>query len=397
MTTTRAYSVSAGDIALEATRVGGAPDDFDLKRIIKLDSLDLPEVGDGDLRLRILAVSAEHNIVHVALASPINICAARGGKIYLGNSAIGEVVEVGRDVRRFKVGDIVMTQGNAQVDRGGYPVRVWAFDEPTSDGWYAEEAVVHEWQLVRAPVDCGLSLWEIAALPVRAPSAYHLWRRGLGIFRLKISNEQLPVLNVLSFGGGVGELFLMLAKEAGHNTFFCSGNASRREALEKLGITAIDQNAFSRFKTPADVKAFIKECKSLTGGEGMHIVCDMFRGPLFEAGLAVAARCGVNVSSGWQLAQHVNYNSTLLSVKQVTIDHMHYETAAGCEAAAQLYGKVFKPNVHHELYAFKDLPRCVDELHKNVQTGIPVVRVAAELPSGLEHLARFTTRPSIAA
>jgi hypothetical protein len=109
----------------------------------------------------------------------------------------------------------------------------------------------------------------------------------------------------------------------------------------------------------------------------------MLRGPVFDAGLSVAARCGVNVSSGWQLSQNVTYNSTLMSVKQVTIDHTHYETPAGCAAATELYGKVFKPTVHKEIYSFADLPRCFDEMHKNTQTGIPIIRVAKELPASV--------------
>lgn len=382
----RAYSVAAEDIAKESARVGDDHAHFDLTRILRLEDLPLPPVGPGDIRLRILAFSAEHNIVHVATGNPVNISAARGGKMFVGNSALGEVVEIGGAVRRFKVGDIVITQGNGEVDRGGYPVRIWAFDQPNSNGWYAEQAIVTEGQLIPAPLRCGLNLWEIAALPVRAPSAYHLWRRAIGIYRVKVSRDRHPVLNVLAFGGGVGELFLMLAKAEGHNTFFCSGNPARRAALEKHGITTIDQNAFARFGSEKDIKAFHKACKSLTDGEGMHIVCDMFRGPVFEAGLAVAARCGVNVSSGWQLARNVEYNSTLLSVKQVTIDHMHYETAEGCAEATQLYGRVFKPTLHHELYAFEDLPRCMDELHKNTQTGIAVVRVAEEMPESVRSL-----------
>ncbi len=386
MSTTRAYSISSEDIARESDRVGGDHNKFDLKRTIKLEAVQLPPVGAAQVRMRMLAFPAEHNVVHAATANPINISAARGGKLFVGNGALGEIVATGSAVQRFKVGDIVLTQGNGEVDRGGYPVRIWAYDQPESDGWYAEEALVHQRQLIHAPLDCGLSLWEIAALSVRAPSAYHLWRRGLGIYRLKISHEQQPVLNVLSFGGGVGELFLMLAKHEGHRTFYCSGNASRRQDLEKMGIQTIDQNKYSRFKTPEDVKAFAKECKALTGGEGMHVVCDMFRGPVFDAGLAASARCGVNVSSGWQLSQNVEYNSTVLSVKQMTIDHMHYETMEGCEAATRYYGKVFKPVIHNEIYAFEDLPRCMDELHKNVQSGIPVVRVAKQMPASVQAL-----------
>ena len=112
----------------------------------------------------------------------------------------------------------------------------------------------------------------------------------------------------------------------------------------------------------------------------------MLRGPVFEAGLAVAARMGVNVSAGWQLSQVVTYNSTVMSVKQVTIDHTHYETPFGCEAATELYGKVFKPTVHKEIYAFEDLPRCFKEMHDNTQTGIPIIRVAEEMPESVKGL-----------
>ena len=148
----------------------------------------------------------------------------------------------------------------------------------------------------------------------------------------------------------------MLAKAEGHNAFFCSGSPERRAALEKLGIVGIDQKQFNRFAGKDDVKAFRKDVRNLTDGDDMHIVCDMLRGPVFPAGLAVAAREGVNVSAGWQLSQVVEYNSTLMSVKQVTLDHTHYETIQGCHAATELYGRVFKPTVHKEIYAFEDLP-----------------------------------------
>ena len=149
---------------------------------------------------------------------------------------------------------------------------------------------VHDWQLVHAPLDCGLNLWQIAALPLRAPTAYHLWRRAEGIFRLKVPLERQATMNVLAFGGGVSELFLMLAKHRGHKAFFCSGSAERRAALEEQGITGIDQKQFNRFAERADVKAFNKEVKRVTGGVGMHIVCDMLRGAVFPAGIAAAAR-----------------------------------------------------------------------------------------------------------
>ena len=382
----RAYSISAADIVAEKERVKGDLSKFEFGAVIKLDQLELREVGRSDVHLRILAASGEHNVDHAVLADTDTIAAARGGKIYPGNSAVGEVLAVGGEVRRFKPGDIVLTHCNGQPDSYGYPLRIWAYDQPESIGWYSEEAVVGDWQLVHAPLDCGLSLWEMAALPLRAPTAFHMWRRALGIFRLKVAETKLRRLNVLSFGGGVGECFLMLAKAEGHHAYFCSGTPERRAALERQGIHGIDQRLFNRFAARDDVRAFQAEVRKLTDSVSMHIVCDMLRGPVFDAGLAVAARCGVNVSAGWQLSQQLSYNSTLQSVKQVTIDHTHYETVEGCAAATELYGVVFKPTVHKEIYAFEALPRAMREMYDAKQTGIPIIRVAKQMPESLRKL-----------
>lgn len=383
---TRAYSITAERLAAEAEASGGDPSAIDVSKVVALDDLELRDLGPTDVRLKILAVSAEHNIDHAATADTINIAEARGGRIFPGNSALGEVTEVGDTVTEFVAGDIVVTHCNGEPDEFGFPKRIWAYDMPDSIGWYSKEAVVEDWQLIKAPLDCGLSLWEMAALPLRAPTAYHLWRRALGIYRVKVPYERKARLNVLSFGGGVGELFLMLAKAEGHNAFFCAGSKERRDALEEKGIVGIDQKEYNRFASSDDVKAFNKRCKELTGGEGMHLVCDMLRGPVFEAGLACQARMGVNVSAGWQLSQVVSYNSTVQSVKQVTIDHTHYETPEGCDAATELYGTVFQPTIHDEIYSFEDMPRCFQEMHENTQTGIPIIRVADELPDAVKHL-----------
>ncbi|MEY2419072.1 MAG: hypothetical protein QOG90_1752 [Actinomycetota bacterium] len=383
--TVRAYAIATDAIAAEKERAGNT-EDMDITNVVHLDKLDLRDVGPNDVRFKVLAVSAEHNINHAALADTINIAEARGGKIYPGNSALGEVVEVGGNVTKFVPGDIVVTHCNGEPDEYGFPLRIWAYDQPESIGWYGEEAVVGDWQLIKAPLDCGLNLWEMAALPLRAPTAYHLWRRAIGIYRVKVPVERRATINVLGFGGGVSELFLQLAKAEGHNAYFCSGSPERREALEKQGIVGIDQKQFNRFASKDDIKAFRKHCSQITGGDDFHAVCDMLRGPVFEAGLAVAARMGVNVSAGWQLSQVVTYNSTVMSVKQVTIDHTHYETLLGCEAATELYGKVFRPTVHKEIYAFEDLPRCFKEMHDNTQTGIPIIRIAEDMPDSVKGL-----------
>jgi NADPH:quinone reductase-like Zn-dependent oxidoreductase len=329
----RAFSISSETIKKERERVGGDMSKFDISRVVQLDESVLPELKPTDVKLRILAVSAEHNVDHAALADTQNIAEVRGGKIFPGNSAVGEVIAVGAEVKTLKVGDVVLTHCNGEPDIYGYPLRIWAYDQPESIGWYGEEAVVGEWQVIPAPLNCGLNLWEIAALPLRAPTAYHLWRRAIGIFRVKAEREKVARLNVLGFGGGVSELFLMMAEKEGHRAIFCSGSPERRKHLEGLGIESIDQKQFNRFASADDAKAFNGHVKKMTGGVGAHLVCDMLRGPVFNAGVLAMARLGVNVSAGWQLDTKCTYNSANLSVRQITLDHTHYETVDGCRAA----------------------------------------------------------------
>jgi D-arabinose 1-dehydrogenase-like Zn-dependent alcohol dehydrogenase len=126
--------------------------------------------------------------------------------------------------------------------------------------------------------------------------------------------------------------------------------------------------------------------KQITDGDGANIVCDMLRGPVFPAGIAAASRMGVNVSAGWQLDKIISYDSAGLSVRQITLDHTHYETVESIPAATSLYGSVFKPTIHNEIYAFEDLPRAFEEMHHNQQTGIPIIRVAADMPSAVKKL-----------
>ena len=67
----RAFSISSESIAKERERVGGDLDAFDISRVIQLDEAVLREMGPDDVHLRILAVSAEHNVDHAALADTV--------------------------------------------------------------------------------------------------------------------------------------------------------------------------------------------------------------------------------------------------------------------------------------------------------------------------------------
>ena len=64
----RAYSISVEDVNAERERVNQDESQMDISRVVKMDELELSDVGRQDVRLKILAVSGEHNIAHAALA-----------------------------------------------------------------------------------------------------------------------------------------------------------------------------------------------------------------------------------------------------------------------------------------------------------------------------------------
>ena len=341
------------------------------------------------MKLRILAVSAEHNVDHAALADTMNIAEVRGGKIFPGNSAVGEVIAIGPAVKKFKVGDIVLTHCNGEPDIYGYPLRIWAYDQPDSIGWYGEEAVVGDWQVIQAPLECGLNLWEIAALPLRAPTAYHLWRR---------AHRHLPpegrrasrsrALNVLGFGGGVSELFLMLAQQRG---------PPRDLLLGQPGAAQAPRGPRHRVDRPEAVQP-LRQRRRRQGLQRARQEADGRRsartssatccaGPSTRPASQALARLGVNVSAGWQLDTKCTYNSANLSVRQITLDHIHFETVDGSQRRhrAVRHACSSRPCTARSTRSRICRARCT-RCTRTTQTGIPIVRVARKLPESVARL-----------
>src|SRR3546814_20009830 len=79
-TMTKAYAITADAVAAETEANGGDVTAINVSKVVQLDDPELRDLGPRDVRLKILAVSAEHNNDHAAPAAPINIAEARGGQ-----------------------------------------------------------------------------------------------------------------------------------------------------------------------------------------------------------------------------------------------------------------------------------------------------------------------------
>ncbi|MGB0921408.1 MAG: NAD(P)-dependent alcohol dehydrogenase [Alphaproteobacteria bacterium] len=168
-------------------------------------------------------------------------------KPVLGDDLAGTVVEVGSQVKSFKIGD-----------------RVYGMDMRLHTVSLAEFAIIDEVRL--APMPSNLSFNEAAAYPLAAQTALQGLRQGG-------AGEGSAVL-IIGASGGVGTFAVQIAKAMGcHVTAVCSGRNA--ELVSSLGAdvlidyTAVDFKAeagqfdmifdVTSYETPGSCKNLMKE------------------------------------------------------------------------------------------------------------------------------------------
>src|SRR5260221_5201916 len=163
----------------------------------------------------------------------------------------GEVVALGPDVRKHKIGDKVMSL--------------------VAGGGYAQYCIAQDAQAMTVPP--ALSMLEAGATPETLMTVWHnVFERGA----LK------PGETLLIHGGssGIGTMAIQLAKAFGSKVIVTVGSKDKADACLKLGaISAIN------YKT----EDFVAEVKTATDGVGANVILDMVGGDYIERNYDAAA------------------------------------------------------------------------------------------------------------
>lgn len=165
--------------------------------VLALQDIDVPEVGDHDVLVRVRAAGVDPGVWHLMTGLPYVVrlwCGLRRPRNRVPGMDLAGVVEaVGRDVTRFVPGDEVFGTGT---------------------GTYAEYAVAPAAKLASKPRS--LTFEQAAAVPISGQTALAAVRDSG-----KVGPGQRVL--VLGAGGGVGSYAVQLAKAAGgHVTGVCS-------------------------------------------------------------------------------------------------------------------------------------------------------------------------------
>ncbi len=170
----------------------------------------------------------------------------------------GQVVAVGEDVTRAKVGDRVSANCHPHWI-GGSNLPEYQSDSlgMTTDGWLAEYILVHENGIVHLPAY--MSYIEGASLPCAAVTAWTA---------LNLGSPLQPGQTVLVQGtGGVALFALQVARMFGARVLAITSTDEKAEKLRALGAAAV-----VNYRTYPDWE---HEILSLTGGKGVDKVVDI--------------------------------------------------------------------------------------------------------------------------
>ncbi|PQP99849.1 putative mannitol dehydrogenase [Prunus yedoensis var. nudiflora] len=180
--------------------------------------------GDNDISMKILYCGICHSDLHLAKDEV-------GMTIYPivpGHEIVGEVTKVGRNVTKFKVGDIA----GVGTWKTTAPKVVWTYNKHHEDGsrtfgGYSDKIVVDEHFVVQIPKNLplqGTAPMLCAGITVYSPMRY---------FGLMEPGKHLGVVGL----GGLGHMAVKFAKAVGAKvTVISTSPNKKKEAVEQLGV-----------------------------------------------------------------------------------------------------------------------------------------------------------------
>lgn len=196
-----------------------------------------------------------------------------------GLEVSGEVVALGSNARKHKLGDRVMSL--------------------VAGGGYAQYCIAQDAQAMAVPP--ALSMLEAGALPETLMTVWHnVFERGA----LK------PGETLLVHGGssGIGTMAIQLAKAFGSKVIVTVGSQAKADACLKLGA-----DRAINYRT----EDFVAEVKAATADAGANVILDMVGGDYTERNYDAAAVDGRVVQIAFLGGAKANVNFTKLMVKRL--------------------------------------------------------------------------------
>jgi NADPH:quinone reductase-like Zn-dependent oxidoreductase len=313
---------------------------------LRLENVPVPHPGPSEALVRVKAASLNFRdkpIIEGSMLPDLKL------PFVPASDAVGEVVETGAAVSRFKAGDRVLTHFVTKWIDGApsrdYETYHWTLGGPLP-GVLSEYVVLDQSTLTKAPLS--LSDAEAATLPIAALTAW---------FALFEAGKLAPGETVVVQGtGGVSLFALQFAAAAGARVIVTSSSDEKLARARALGATA----GINYAKQP-DWDAAVRE---LTGGHGADHVVDVVGGDNLQRSVNAVGNGGRISLIGLLQGTRASLEVIPVFLKRVTLQGIAVGHRRAFEAMnAAIESMKLKP-VIDSTFAFADAPAALRRLEQ---------------------------------
>ena len=357
----------------------------DPKDAMRLERIQVPEPGPGEVLVRVMAAGVNYNGVWASLGLPVSIFRYTGYDFHIGGSDASGVVErVGPGVTRWKPGDEVVLHCNQSCGEcaecnGRDPMactnqKIWAYE--SNWGSFAEFCLVQAQQVLRKP---DRLTWEEAAS--YGLTYFTAYRMLVDRARVRAGDNVL----VWGAGGGLGSFAVQLCRLLGANAIAVVSSDDKIEMVRELGAAAVlDRRQFALNdpdtgeRNQDEVKRFGKAIRDLTGGVDCDVVFEHVGAATFATSVFVCRPFGTVVICGATSGFQLDFDVRHLWMRQKTIMGSHFANAYQCDRANRLIAEGKIEPVLSRVFPFAECPLPHQMMKENRHVGKMVVLVGAE-------------------
>ena len=252
--------------------------------VLRLDDVDVPEAGPGEVLVRVLAASINHLDLWVRRGMPGFVV---DFPRVLGCDGTGEVAALGDGVTDLAVGERVVLEpgyssGASPEDEAGHDNLApdYSIRGEHGDGFDCEYVTLPRRFVF--PLPGGVDPVQGAAVPLVFVTAW-----GMLIERARVQAGETVL--VLGGASGVGSAAIQIARHEGARVIATAGSDEKRALARELGASEVVDHRREDWG---------KEVRRLTDGRGADVVVEHVGPATWDTSLRVLARNGRLVTCG---------------------------------------------------------------------------------------------------
>jgi NADPH:quinone reductase-like Zn-dependent oxidoreductase len=267
----------------------------DPKQVVNIEDIDVPKIKANEVLIKVESAAYNYNDLWAIWGDPVKTPLPH----ISGSDVAGNVVEVGEEVTKFKVGDRVVSHSNmscrvceqctAGKEYDCKDRQIWGFQTGPLWGGFAQYTHLPEVNVAKLPDN--VSFDDAAAVSMVGMTAWHML-----VGRAKI----IPGQTVLIMGGtsGVGMVGIQIAKLYNCNVIATAGNQQKMDKCIELGADHVVNHR------EAD---WYKKVRSITNKEGVDVLFEHIGKNVFPQEVSLLKMGGTLVATG----ATTGYDSTI--------------------------------------------------------------------------------------